>query len=135
MSEENQSRRVFLALRHLWRRKTLVILGTLGVTVAGLGRVAVDRFNACDTSQPRTLLLRPEDVSVLTDAADLAENNMNVFNLTIEATVQYGNDSLLLGKIGDGTPLRVRVVAKAGRNLPASGTVRVGWPSSAGYVV
>jgi hypothetical protein len=42
---------------------------------------------------------------------------------------------VLLGKIGDDVSLRVRVVAKAGRNLPSSGTVRVGWPSSAGYVV
>jgi putative spermidine/putrescine transport system ATP-binding protein len=105
------------------------------VMVAGLGQVAVDRFNACDTSLPHALLVRPEDVLILTEDSERAGKNMNVFNLTIEATVQYGNDSLLLGKIGDDVSLRVRVVAKAGRNLPSSGTVRVGWPSSAGYVV
>jgi putative spermidine/putrescine transport system ATP-binding protein len=105
------------------------------VTVAGMGRLAVDRFNACEASQPRTLLVRPEDISILTGDSIVADKNMNVFDLKIEAVVQYGNDSLLLGKIGDGAPLRVRVVAKAGRNLSPSGTVRVGWPSSAGYVV
>jgi putative spermidine/putrescine transport system ATP-binding protein len=104
------------------------------VMVASVGRVAVDRFNA-DTSQPRTLLMRPEEISILTEDPDLAERNMNVFNLTVEATVQYGNDSLLLGKIGNGAPFRVRVAAKAGRNFPPSGIVRVGWPSSAGFVV
>jgi putative spermidine/putrescine transport system ATP-binding protein len=105
------------------------------VTVAGIGRLAVDRFNAGDTWQPRTLLVRPEDISILPGDAGVGEKNMNVFDLKIEAVVQYGNDSLLLGRIGDGTPLRVRVAAKAGRSLSPSGTVRVGWPSSAGYVV
>lgn len=67
MSEENQSRRVFLALRHLWRRKTLVILGTLGVTVAGL----VYSLVAPKIYVSRAIIY-PQDVSAVSDKPGFA---------------------------------------------------------------
>jgi putative spermidine/putrescine transport system ATP-binding protein len=103
--------------------------------VFGLGWVSVDRFNPCETSQVRTLLVRPEDISVLREGVEPAESNMNLFDFAIENVVQYGSDSLLIGKVGELASFRVRVVAKAGRDLPDSGVIRIGWPRSAGYVV
>jgi ABC-type Fe3+/spermidine/putrescine transport system ATPase subunit len=105
------------------------------VTVPHLGPVKVERFNPKPNSDNRHLLVRPEEISIIShDCTALSE--MNYFNVQIDTVVQYGNESLLVGKLPKvREPLRVRVSARAGRDLPLSGTVRVGWPKSSGYVV
>jgi putative spermidine/putrescine transport system ATP-binding protein len=106
------------------------------VIVPNLGAVHVNRFNRSGTPQDQKLLIRPEEISVAAEQPSADGNFMNTFDMTVETVVQYGNESLLLGKLShSGMPFRVRVSARAGRDLPTSGTVRVGWPPSAGYVV
>jgi putative spermidine/putrescine transport system ATP-binding protein len=106
------------------------------VTVPHLGTVGVNRFNKSATSQRRYLLIRPEEISLIPQGGVADQNNMNIFTIGVETVVQYGNESLVIGKLpGLAESLRVRVSARAGRALPTSGLVRIGWLRSSGYVV
>lgn len=106
------------------------------VTAPGLGPIKVNRFNSQAPAGTRYLLVRPEEVAVLPPGGSNGSTDMNVFTINIDAVVQYGAESLLIGKLpGIEAPFRVRVSARAGRSLPSAGTISVGWPASSGYVV
>ncbi|MCK9907738.1 ABC transporter ATP-binding protein [Microbacteriaceae bacterium K1510] len=103
------------------------------VKSAALGEIKVARFNPKPSSASRYLLVRPEEIVTVAPGSPGFENS---FPLEIATVIQYGNESVLIGTVsGTKVSLRVRVSARAGRDLPASGTVRVGWPVSSGYVV
>jgi putative spermidine/putrescine transport system ATP-binding protein len=105
-------------------------------SVPALGTIRVDRFNPAPAGQQRHLLVRPEELVVIQTAGAPVPSDLNTFQIDIVTVIQYGNESLLLGALpGIDEPLRVRVSARAGRDLPSSGRVRVGWPPSSGYVV
>ncbi len=81
----------------------------------------------------RYLLVRPEEIVTIADGAEPPANSIT---LEIGTIIQYGNESVLIGSIpGTNVSLRVRVSARAGRDLPDSGSIRVGWPAASGYVV
>jgi putative spermidine/putrescine transport system ATP-binding protein len=104
------------------------------VKAQGLGEFFVDRFSS-SASAERTLLVRPEDVSVQLAPECPDRARVNIFAFKIESVVHFGSDTLLIGQLNDRLPFRVRVPASAGRGLPESGLVHVFWPSSAGFVV
>lgn len=109
--------------------------GAEQVVSPALGQVKVSRFNFGAPEERRYLLVRPEEI-LLIPADGTVQPNMNAFTVEVDTVVQYGNESLLIGRLSDGREkLRVRIDARTGRNLPTSGKIRVGWSKSSGYVV
>lgn len=103
------------------------------VNSAELGAIKVAQFNREPPSAARYLLVRPEEIVTNLPGSPPCDNT---FPLEIGTVIQYGNESVLIGNVPNTkVSLRVRVTARAGRDLPQSGTVRVGWPMSRGYVV
>jgi len=100
---------------------------------AAVGRIKVQHFNPSPSAEARYLLIRPEEIVPI---ADGAMPHANSVSLEIETIIQYGNESLLIGTVlNTNVSLRVRVSAGAGRTLPDTGVIRVGWPAANGYVV
>lgn len=98
-----------------------------------IGRIKVQHFNPSPSAGARHLLVRPEEIVTVPDGAEPLANSMT---LEIGTIIQYGNESVLIGAIpGTNVSLRVRVGARAGRNLPESGSIRIGWLAASGYVV
>lgn len=106
------------------------------VTLPGGGSIKVNRFNDQAKAGARYLLVRPEEIAVFPTGGVNGAADMNTVTIDIETVVQYGAESLLIGKLsGLQAPFRVRVSARAGRALPSAGTISVGWSASSGYVV
>ena len=106
------------------------------VVVAGIGTIKVKRFNNFSKSSARHLLIRPEEIAIFLPRNGNGAADMNTLTIDVEAVVQYGAESLLIGTVaGFGSSLRVRVSARAGRDLPSTGSIKVCWPASNGYVV
>lgn len=98
-----------------------------------IGQIKVQHFNPSPSAGARHLLVRPEEIVTVPDGAEPLANSMTLEIVTI---IQYGNESVLIGAIpGTNVSLRVRVGARAGRNLPESGSIRIGWLAASGYVV
>jgi putative spermidine/putrescine transport system ATP-binding protein len=100
---------------------------------AAVGRIKAQHFNPSPSTEARYLLIRPEEIVPIADGAMPLANSVL---LEIETIIQYGNESVLIGSVlNTNVALRVRVSARAGRNLPETGFIRVGWPATHGYVV
>ncbi|MGD9768310.1 MAG: ABC transporter ATP-binding protein [Pseudolabrys sp.] len=98
-----------------------------------IGRIKVQHFNPSPSTEPRYLLVRPEELVTLPDRVEPPDNS---FTIEIGTIIQYGNESVMIGSIpGTDVSLRVRVSARAGRDLPDRGLIRVGWSATNGYVV
>ena len=99
-----------------------------------IGSVKVQRFNRSPAAATRYLLVRPEEIVLLPQ--DAPPTLDNTFMLAIANVIHYGNESVLIGTIsGTTVSLRIRIGARAGRELPDQGMVRIGWPAQHGYVV
>jgi putative spermidine/putrescine transport system ATP-binding protein len=106
------------------------------VTSAEIGPIKVSRFNSQPSSETRYLLVRPEEIVPIPLQLSTADRFDNAVQLEIATVVQYGNESVLIGKVpGTNFTLRVRVGSRFGRDLPTAGSVLIGWPASSGYVV
>jgi putative spermidine/putrescine transport system ATP-binding protein len=71
-------------------------------------------------------LIRPECVRLMdgTEAGD----RMNIFDLTVDGTVNYGDSVLIIGRL-KGLPLRIRVPGVEAGSVANGDQLRIGWRS------
>ena len=90
---------------------------SLGEILATLphGGIAAARVHA---------LVRPENVRLVQEGE--SAQGLNMFDMTVEGSVHYGDSVLVIGRVG-ALPLRVRVPGAQAATVAAHGQLRVGW--------
>ena len=102
------------------------------VVDASAGRLAVDSLGEITAACPDGgigglrvhALVRPENVRLLQENEDT--EGMNVFDMSVEGSVHYGDSVLVIGRIGS-LPLRVRVPGAQAAAVARDGRLQVGW--------
>ena len=69
-------------------------------------------------------LVRPEDVRLVHEGE--RTEGLNVFDMSVEGSVHYGDSVLVIGRIGS-LPLRIRVPGAQAEAVVHHGQLRVGW--------
>ena len=95
------------------------------------GRLAVEALGDVTAACPDGIgsnqvhaLVRPEDVRLVHEKEAL--EGLNVFDMTVEGSVHYGDSVLVIGRIGS-VPLRIRVPGAQAEAVVHHGQLRVGW--------
>jgi putative spermidine/putrescine transport system ATP-binding protein len=106
--------------------------GADSVLLEGLGEVCAAGSGGRRTPGPVDVLIRPERLRPCENGT--AERFAKVVDLTIEATVNYGDSVLLIGKAGT-IPLRVRASSAHYGSLREGSTLRVGWSPADMHII
>jgi len=102
------------------------------VVDANAGRLAVDSLGEIVAAPPDGgigagrvhALVRPENVRLLQGGE--TGQGLNVYDMTVEGSVHYGDSVLVIGRVGS-LPLRVRIPGAQAAAVVAHGQLRVGW--------
>ena len=102
------------------------------VANAAAGTLAVDSLGDVTAAWPGGgvgagrvhALVRPENVRLIQENED--DQGLNVFDMSVEGSVHYGDSVLIIGRIGS-SPLRVRVPGSQAATVVPHGRLRVGW--------
>jgi len=105
--------------------------GKLGVDAVG------DVIGNCTdpglTGKSVHALIRPESIH-LVDEADTQPDGSNVFDMTVDGIVNYGDSVLILGRLNT-VPIRVRVPGVSAGALDSGRHLRVGWRKDDGHII
>ena len=96
------------------------------------GRLAVDSLGEITVACPDGVigagrvhaLVRPENVRLVHEGE--RTEGLNVFDMTVEGSVHYGDSVLVIGRVGS-LPLRVRIPGAQAAAVVTHGQLRVAW--------
>jgi putative spermidine/putrescine transport system ATP-binding protein len=92
-----------------------------------LGAIGESFGNCADaglTGRPVHALIRPENIHLI--ASDSVSAGLNVFDMEVEGSVNYGDSVLIIGRLGD-APLRIRVPGVSAGAVDAGSQLHIGW--------
>jgi len=102
-----------------------VVDGASGrLAVDQVGEIRVNRMEPSLMQRSVHALVRPENIRLIDDG-DPPEG-MNVFDVTVEGTVNYGDSVLIIGRLKT-APLRIRVPGVTAGAVEVGNLLRVGW--------
>ena len=69
-------------------------------------------------------MIRPENIRLLD--GEPATNDMNVFHMIVEGSVNYGDSVLIMGDV-QGLPIRMRAPGVSAGAIDTGSQLRIGW--------
>jgi putative spermidine/putrescine transport system ATP-binding protein len=94
------------------------------LTVDGLGDVSANGGDPALTGKKVHALIRPENIQLLD--GETAAAGLNVFQMTVEGSVNYGDSVLIVGHM-EGLPLRIRAPGVSAGVIDSGSNLRIGW--------
>lgn len=92
--------------------------------INSLGEISSNSVDSALVGKPVHALIRPENIRLL-DGEDESDD-MNVFHMSVEGSVNYGDSVLLMGSV-KGQSIRLRTPGVAAGAIGTGSEVRIGW--------
>jgi putative spermidine/putrescine transport system ATP-binding protein len=106
--------------------------GTISLDELGEIRVAKSKLSSAGNCSKYDVMIRPERVQL---APNSKTNGMNIFEMKVASTVNYGNSIILLGMINGKVPIRVRVSGEQWFDSMEGEIVKIGWTADDAHLI